>query len=134
MSRDEKWDAMFIIAGAPFQDDSLGLALRTVDAVLQRNRRVHVWACGFTNWLTDAHAPDHKPRGALSWDDVYTSAAGHVLALLNAYPETLLWTACRSCCEERNLTEHIAGVRMRLATQMRRYMDRSDTVLTVGVT
>lgn len=133
-SREDSRDVVIVLAGAPFQDDSLGLALRTIADLMTRGARVHVWACGFATWLTQAHAPHKKPRGAMDWEQVYPSAAGTISELLTKHAEMLLWTACRTCSEERNLTNRVPEVKMRLATQMRRHFDRAHTVLTVGTT
>ncbi|EPH05553.1 hypothetical protein HMPREF1531_00982 [Propionibacterium sp. oral taxon 192 str. F0372] len=127
-----QFDVMMVLAGAPYSDDSLGTALRTVEQLLARDASVHVWACGFATWLTQVGEPV-KPAGALDWEFSFPSASGVVLEMINEYPKSLLWTACRTCSMERRLTNHAAPVRMRLATQMRRYFDAADKLISVGV-
>jgi|GEM_PF-2030090 hypothetical protein len=129
----EKTDILFAVMGAPHASDQTTTLLRLIQATSDAGGRVGVWTCGYATMLTQASLGETKPRNVLDWRGHYPSTAAIIGGLLAEHGESVHWSACRFCGEERGVTEHIPAVRVRAPFAFADHVRAATKTMFLGV-
>ncbi|GAA3129721.1 hypothetical protein GCM10017687_51230 [Streptomyces echinatus] len=82
--------------------------LRLAQAVLERERTIRVWACGYNTMLTQSSLGETKPADLRDPATPAPTAGALIRGLLTAYKGRFSWIVCTACSAERGARDHIA--------------------------
>ncbi|MGJ3561543.1 hypothetical protein ACR6C2_37900 [Streptomyces sp. INA 01156] len=118
--------------GSPHESERVTSALRLVQALLEQDRAVQVWACGYATLLTQTPLGEDKPRNLANWNGVYPSTAALVKDMLETFPAGCTGTAAGSAATTGGGGPPAAG-RHAAPLRLRRPRGRGCRTLQVGV-
>ncbi|GAB3898688.1 hypothetical protein GCM10029964_083570 [Kibdelosporangium lantanae] len=126
-------DLLLTVMGAPHESDRTTTLLRLLHAVLERERSVQVWACGYATMLTRNALGDRKPRNVADWPAVYPTTAKVIGDLLAQHPDRLFWYGCRMCCDDRGADGQLPEVVLRPAARYPEHVAAAGRTVLMGV-
>ncbi|MGW2183898.1 hypothetical protein ACWCXX_39175 [Streptomyces sp. NPDC001732] len=126
------WDLLLVLTAAPHSGDVVTSALRLSQAVLDNGGSVRVWACGYSNMMTQDTFGDTKLPNTRDPEGHYPSPAAIVRQLMADSEGRFAWIACTACSEERGATHHIPQVRHRSPLRLAGTMAGAKQTLYLG--
>lgn len=116
-----RWDVLLVVTSDRYGSELFGTVRRLIDAALGSGHSIQVWACGYSNMLTErSSGPGDPGNGAATCGTGEPSAGSCAVdqpstaeligSLVTEYPDRFSWVACRTCSEDQGAGEHIPGV------------------------